>query len=168
MKQKLFFKTVSILLVFIMVASIAPLQTAFALQPFEVLNPLGTIVPRRDIPLASRQGVVDILEGTGERTLRLGVTWYMKPLDGEPAVALGEMLRDYWEALSADPYYTNIPEGLTVQIVRPLTAISDGFSSLPTSSDYISPVGHAWNNRADMIYDHFAENLHAIIMGVGD
>ena len=93
--------------------------TAKATHTYRFLNPLGTVEPRLETPLADRQGVIDILNGTGERTLRLGVAWYYKPLDAEPP-------------------------------------------------QYIPAVGHAWNIRADIVYDTWAEKVDAIIMGVGD
>ena len=47
--------------------------TVGAVNTYRFLNPLGTVEPRADTPLADRQQVIDILNGTGERTLRLGV-----------------------------------------------------------------------------------------------
>ena len=84
--------------------------TAGAVNTYRFLNPLGTVEPRQDTPLADRQGVIDILNGTGERTLRLGVAWYYKPLDAEPPYAIAEMLKEKWE--KEHP-------GLTVQLVIP-------------------------------------------------
>ena len=41
--------------------------TAGAVNTYRFLNPLGTVEPRQDTPLADRQGVIDILNGTGEK-----------------------------------------------------------------------------------------------------
>ncbi|MDR0905219.1 MAG: hypothetical protein LBN00_03435 [Oscillospiraceae bacterium] len=126
---------------------VAPLTT------YEFLNPIGTVEPRRDVPLAERSKVTDILYGTGARTLRLGVSWYYKPLDGEPAVALGQMLKEKWEKESKDPNNTQIPEGLTVRL---------------TVGGVISNGLHPWNNKTDGTYDNWALNADAMIVGVGD
>ena len=135
--------------------------TAFAQETeYKFLNPLGTVEPRLDTPLADRQKVIDILEGTGERTLRLGVAWYYKPLDAEPPYAIAEMLKEKWEA--------QYPAGLTVQLVIPDPNASGIGSELPDDPQYIPAVGHAWNNRADVVYDKWASMVDAMIFGVGD
>ena len=123
------------------------------------LNPLGTVEPRAETPLADRQPVIDILNGTGERTLRLGVAWYYKPLDAEPPYAIAEMLKEKWE--KEHP-------GLTVELVIPDPEAMGIGSELPANDEYIPAVGHAWNIRADIVYDKWAEKVDAIIMGVGD
>lgn len=134
--------------------------TAFAQETeYSFLNPLGTVEPRRDTPLADRQKIIDILEGQGERTLRLGVAWYYKPLDAEPPYAIAELLKAKWEA--AYP-------GLTVKLVIPDPAASGIGSELPADPQYIPAVGHAWNNRADVVYDTWAQKVDAMIFGVGD
>lgn len=123
------------------------------------LNPLGTVEPRAETPLADRQPVIDILNGTGDRTLRLGVAWYYKPLDAEPPYAIAEMLKEKWE--KEHP-------GLTVELVIPDPEAMGIGSELPANDEYIPAVGHAWNIRADIVYDKWAEKVDAIIMGVGD
>ena len=134
--------------------------TAFAQEKeYEFLNPLGTVEPRQDTPLADRQKIIDILEGTGERTLRLGVAWYYKPLDAEPPYAIAEMLKEKWEAMYP---------GLTVTLVIPDPNASGIGSELPADPQYIPAVGHAWNNRADIVYDTWAANVDAMVFGVGD
>ena len=133
--------------------------TAGAVNTYRFLNPLGTVEPRQDTPLADRQGVIDILNGTGERTLRLGVAWYYKPLDAEPPYAIAEMLKEKWE--KEHP-------GLTVQLVIPDPEAQGIGSELPADDQYIPAIGHAWNIRADIVYDTMAEKVDAIIMGVGD
>jgi len=117
------------------------------------LNPLGEIEPRYDVPLAERSAVTDILYAQGTRTLRLGVSWYTKPLDGEPAIALGQMLKEKWEADSASATNSQIPAGLTVRLVQTPT-INAGL--------------HPWNNKTDATYDGWADNADAMIVGVGD
>jgi hypothetical protein len=126
---------------------------AKTLTTYQFLNPIGTVEPRRDVPLAERSGVTDILYGEGARTLRLGVSWYYKPLDGEPAVALGQMLKEKWEKESGDPGNTQIPEGLTVQL---------------TVGGILANGLHPWNNKSDNTYDNWAANSDAMIIGVGD
>lgn len=133
--------------------------TVKATHTYRFLNPLGTVEPRLETPLADRQGVIDILNGTGERTLRLGVAWYYKPLDAEPPYAIAEMLKEKWE--KEHP-------GLTVKLVIPDPEAQGIGSELPADTQYIPAVGHAWNIRADIVYDTWAEKVDAIIMGVGD
>ena len=133
--------------------------TVGAVNTYRFLNPLGTVEPRADTPLADRQQVIDILNGTGERTLRLGVAWYYKPLDAEPPYAIAEMLKEKWE--KEHP-------GLTVQLVIPDPEAQGIGSEIPEDPQYIPAIGHAWNIRADIVYDTMAEKVDAIIMGVGD
>lgn len=125
------------------------------LTTYTFLNPLGKIEARRDVPLADRSRVTDILYGTGTRTLRLGVSWYTKPLDGEPAIALGQMLKEKWEAESRDPNNTQIPEGLTVRL-------------LLGSNNGLDSGLHPWNNKKDSTYDNWMRNADCMIIGVGD
>jgi len=117
-KKKKLSILLAIVLTIVMMASIFP-ATAFSMQTYYFLNPLGTITPRQDIPLACRSSVTDILEAEGSRELRLGVSWFRKSLDGDVALALAEMLRDYWHSASANPARTDIPAGLTVRLVYP-------------------------------------------------
>jgi len=188
----------ALLLVLVMLTGAIPIMSlAQPLQRFEFLNPLGPLVPRQDIPLASREGVREILAGNAghlpegsmtrlthgtadaarqgdfvtvpdgdvtyvnnepiapttvpgfgalpdgaelrrgfvqlgpnaevtevyivyvpaSRELRLGIAAYRKSLDGDMAMALGEMLRGYWEEASRNPARTDIPEGLRVRLV---------------------------------------------------
>ena len=125
---------------------------------YQFLNPLGTIEPRLDTPLADRQSVIDILEGTGPRQLRLGTAWYMKPLDAEPTIAMGRLLKELWEGMYAP--------GLEVVIVR--AGPGAGMSSIPDSRNNIPNVGHPWNSRPDAWYDSIADRVDAVILGVGD
>jgi len=141
---------------------IGPLPvTAFAQgATYQFLNPLGTVEPRLDTPLADRQKITDILNGEGERTLRLGVAWYYKPLDAEPPYAIAEMLKEKWEA--------EYPPGLTVQLVIPDPETTAMGSEIPADPQFIPSVGHAWNNRPDVVYDTWASQVDAMIFGVGD
>ena len=155
MKVKKLSKVLVMLLALVMLVGMVPFSALAAESTYYFLNPLGRVEPRLDTPLAERSGVTDILYATGTRTLRLGVTWYTKPLDGEPPIALGQMLKAKWEAQSADPAYTQIPAGLTVQL---LVGAADGI-----------PSGlYPWNNKADAVYDTWAANADALIVGVGD
>ena len=126
------------------------------------LNPMGVVEPRADTPLADRQGVIDILNGEGTRTLRLGITWYYKPLDGEQAVVLGRLLKAKWEA--------EYGPGLTVQLITPDPNQSASYySMLPgENSGYIPYMGHAWNIKAECVYDFFKRKCDAMIIGTGD
>lgn len=152
MKKKILTKALGLLLTVVMLAGILPFAAlADGETTYTFLNPLGTIEPRRDIPLADRSKVTNILYNTGTRTLRLGISWYYKPLDGEPAVALGQMLKEKWEAESRDVNNTRIPAGLTVNVVTNLT------SGL-----------HPWNNKTDATYDNWMNNSDCVIVGVGD
>ena len=100
-----------VLLSFALLVGPIPINAFAQETEYKFLNPLGTVEPRRDTPLADRQKIIDILEGTGTRTLRLGVAWYYKPLDAEPPYALAEMLKEKWES--------DYPPGLTVRLVIP-------------------------------------------------
>lgn len=131
-------------------------------KTYYFLNPLGTVEPQYETPLADRSRVTDILYAEGRRTLRLGVAWYIKPLDGEPAIALAQMLKEKWEAESADPNHP-IPSGLTVQII-----MASGFGAIPAPVNQIPIVGHPWNSKTDLVYDTWAARTDAIICGVGD
>ena len=137
-------------------------------KTYTFLNPLGTIEPRRETPLADRSRVTNILYGTGTRTLRLGVTWYTKPLDGEPAIALGQMLKEKWEKESADPANTKIPAGLTVDLRLGQGDNYFSFPASPPSPNSIYAGLHPWNNKTDATYDSWERNADCIIVGVGD
>jgi len=149
-----------ILLPLALLAGLIPVIASDQGTEYRFLNPLATVEPRLDTPLADRQKVIDILNGTGERTLRLGVAWYYKPLDAEPPYAIAEMLKEKWEA--------EYPPGLTVELVIPDPAAAGIGSELPADPQYIPAVGHAWNNRPDVVYDTWASMVDAIIFGVGD
>lgn len=159
MKKGKILALVGVVLVLAIAASIIVPIKASAVRTYEFLNPLGTVEPRQDTQLADRQKVTDILNGTGERTLRLGVAWYYKPLDAEPPYAIAEMLKEKWE--EEHP-------GLTVELVIPDPEAAGIGSELPADPQYIPAVGHAWNIRADVVYDAWAENVDAMILGVGD
>jgi len=128
-------------------------------KEYQFLNPLATVEPRVDTPLADRSKVTDILNGEGPRELRLGVAWYYKPLDAEPPYAIARMLKAKWEA--------EYP-GLTVRLVIPDPAAAGIGSELPADPQYIPAVGHAWNNRPDVVYDTWASKVDAMVFGVGD
>lgn len=159
MKKGKLLALVGIVLALAIVAAIIVPVKASAARTYEFLNPLGTVEPRQDTPLADRQKVIDILNGTGERTLRLGVAWYYKPLDAEPPYAIAEMLKEKWEK--------EYP-GLTVELVIPDPEAAGIGSELPADDQYIPAVGHAWNIRADVVYDTWADKVDAMILGVGD
>jgi hypothetical protein len=156
-------KVLGLLMMLTILAATFPF-TALAKETktYYFLNPLGTIEPHYETPLADRSRVTDILYGEGNRTLRLGVAWYIKPLDGEPAIALAQMLKEKWESESADPNHP-IPPGLTVQLI-----MGSGFGSIPASTNQIPIVGHPWNSKTDLVYDTWAARTDAIICGVGD
>ena len=163
MKKTILTKVLGILLALIMLAGTIPVSAlASEEKTYYFLNPLGTVEPRAETPLADRSRVTDILYAEGERTLCLGAAWYIKPLDGEPAIALAQMLKEKWEAESADPNHP-IPPGLTVQII-----MASGMGEIPSSPDRIPIVGHPWNNKVDLVYDAWAERTDALIAGVGD
>ena len=163
MNRKKLISVVGILLALVMLAGLVPVISLAEYKEYQFLNPLGTIEPRQETRITDRQGIVDILEAEGERTLRLGTTWYYKPLDADPAVALGQMLKEKWEA--------EYPPGLTVQIVTPdpSSAAGANMSTLPAADGpYIPYIGHAWNIRAEQVYDMIADKVDAVIMGTGD
>lgn len=163
MKYKLHIRILGLLMMLIMLAGIIPLSAlAKETKTYYFLNPLGTVEPLKETPLADRSRVTDILYAEGRRTLRLGVAWYIKPLDGEPAIALAQMLKEKWESESEDPNHP-MPPGLTVQLI-----MGSGFGSVPASPYQIPIVGHPWNSKAELVYDAWAERTDAIICGVGD
>lgn len=163
MKKISLVKVGVILLLCTLAAGIIPASAVMQEEKtYYFLNPLGTVEPRQETPLADRKRVTDILYAEGERTLRLGVAWYIKPLDGEPAIALAQMLKEKWEAESADPNHP-IPPGLTVKLI-----MGSGMGEIPGNPDQIPIVGHPWNNKVDLVYDTWAERTDAIICGVGD
>lgn len=163
MKNKILTKVFGLLMMLTLLAGIIPFSAlAKETKTYYFLNPLGTVEPQHETPLADRGRVTDILYGEGDRTLRLGVAWYIKPLDGEPAIALGQMLKEKWEAESADPNHP-IPSGLTVQII-----MASGFGAVPPANNQIPIVGHPWNSKTDLVYDTWAARTDAIICGVGD
>jgi hypothetical protein len=161
LKKKLT-KVLGLLLTLVMLVGIVPVSALAAEKTYYFLNPLGTVEPRQETPLADRGRVTNILYGEGPRTLRLGVAWYIKPLDGEPAIALAQMLKAKWEAESAAPN-NSIPSGLTVQIV-----MASGMGAIPANPSQIPIVGHPWNSKTDLVYDTWAARTDAIICGVGD
>jgi hypothetical protein len=156
-------KVLGLLLMIVMLAGTVPFS-ALAQQEktYYFLNPLGTVEPRPETPLADRSRVTEILYAEGPRTLRLGAAWYIKPLDGEPAIALVQMLKEKWEAESSDPNHP-IPPGLTVELI-----MGSGMGEIPGRRDQIPIVGHPWNNKVDLVYDAWAERTDALIAGVGD
>jgi hypothetical protein len=160
--KKTLTKALGLLLTLIMLVSIVPVSALAAEKTYIFLNPLGTVEPRQETPLADRSRVTDILYAEGPRTLRLGVAWYIKPLDGEPAIALAQMLKEKWEAESAAPS-NKIPTGLTVQIV-----MATGMGTIPANTNQIPIVGHPWNSKTELVYDAWAARTDAIICGVGD
>lgn len=151
-----------LLMLVLMVGTVPASAVEQAEKTYYFLNPLGTVEPRQETPLADRKRVTDILYAEGERTLRLGVAWYIKPLDGEPAIALAQMLKEKWEAESADPNHPQ-PPGLTVKLI-----MGSGKGEIPANPDQIPIVGHPWNNKVDLVYDTWAERCDALIAGVGD
>ena len=204
MKKKKLSSVLGILLVLVMIAGFLPLENALALERFEFLNPLGIVEPRRDIPLACRDNLIDLVNGVPgtvgrfgvvpepdvngivPREVRIGVSQYVKPLDGEPAHGVAILLANYLEAASANPARTDVAPGLTVRIVfpgntpvgdyvplRPPMANWGGFfgpphGTVPANPLHIPNLGDAWNNRADLVYDAWAERTDAMIFGVGD
>jgi len=159
MIKKMLKSLFGILLPLAMLAGLVSITASAQGAEYLFLNPLATVEPRQDTPLADRQKIVDILQGEGERTLRLGVAWYYKPLDAEPPYAIAEMLKEKWEGMYP---------GLTVELVIPDPNASGIGSELPADPQYIPAVGHAWNNRPDVVYDTWASMVDAIIFGVGD
>ncbi|MCR4771860.1 MAG: hypothetical protein K5855_06060 [Oscillospiraceae bacterium] len=160
MKKKTILRASGIVVALAVIAMLViQLRSSDGMQTYKFLNPLGTVEPRQDTPLADRQPVIDILNGTGERTLRLGVAWYYKPLDAEPPYAIAEMLKEKWEAEHP---------GLTVELVIPDPEAAGLGSELPADPQYIPAVGHAWNIRAEVVYDTWKDKVDAMILGVGD
>ena len=65
-----------------------------------VLNPLGTLVPRQNLPLADRQPLIDKLEAGGaDGPVRLMVLSYDKNLDQHQTWALSIVLKQELERL---------------------------------------------------------------------
>lgn len=169
MIRKKLITVLGILLPLVMLVGLVPVTVLAEEKTYTFLNPLGVIEPRAETVIADRQSVRDILCAEGTRTLRLGVTWYYKPLDGEQAVILVNQLKLKWERESngADNIY---PPGLTVMIVRPDPNMSaSDMSRLPTeASGFIPFIGHPWNMKAECVYDMMARKCDAIILGTGD
>ena len=64
-----------------------------------VLNPMGQIAPKNNMPLADRQPLIDKLEAGGAQgPVRILLLSYDKNEDQMPLWALGIMMQERWEA----------------------------------------------------------------------
>ena len=173
MKRKKLTSVLGILLPLIILVGLVPVTVLAQDNEYVFLNPMGVVQPRTETPLADRNRVTDILNAEGPRTLRIGVTWYYKPLDGEQPYATARLLKARWEAESNVPDAdgkTKYPPGLTVQFITPDPAQSATYySMLPApGSGYIPYMGHAWNLKDDAVYNAMEEACDAIMIGTGD
>lgn len=162
MKKRILTKVFALLLTLGMLTGIVPFSALAAEKTYYFLNPLGVVEPQQETPLSDRSRVTDILYAEGPRTLRLGAAWYIKPLDGEPAIALAQMLKAKWESESEAPN-NKIPKGLTVQII-----MGSGTGAIPASTTQIPIAAHPWNSKTELVYDAWEARTDAIIVGVGD
>ena len=91
-----------VLLFALMVGFVFPIMQMPALAndyTLTVLNPMGPIVPRNNMPLADRQPLLDKLEACGAQgPVDILLLHYEKSDDQLQVWALGLMLKDYWEA----------------------------------------------------------------------
>jgi len=163
LNKKTLTKLLGVVLVLVMtVGIVSGIALANQETTYRFLNPLGRVEPREDTALAERSRVTNILEATGPRTLRLGASWYVKPFDGEPPLAMAQLLKERWEAESANPD-GKYPAGLTVDIIYGVPR-----GDIPLSGDQISIAYHPWNVKLDSVYDTWNERVDAIVLGVGD
>ena len=184
MKRKKLRFLLACLLTLVMLASAVPVA-AFAqpLQTFEFHHPMSVVEPRFNVPLASRDGIREILFASGERQLRIGMGSYHKGNNFEAAFALALEFEEYWETRSNNPADTDVPEGLNVELIflAPNSGPAGGVGQAGTPGinfiyrgvvgsdpNHIPNVGPAWNNRPDVLYDAWADRLDGIIMGVAD
>ena len=89
-----------------------------------VLNPMGQIAPKNNIPLADRQPLIDKLEAGGaEGHVRILLLPYAKNTDELTLWALGYVLKDYWEdkypGTTVDIVNSNAPGGPVTYGVMP-------------------------------------------------
>lgn len=172
MKSRLY-KVLGLVMAIIMLAGVLPI-TAMAMQEFTFLNPLATIEPRVNTPLACRQGIIDILEGTGPRQLRIGLVSYHKNNNAEFPMALAEKLKDHLE----EEHGPDLEVIIVTQAPGPCPT-SPALGTRPgldflfrtivdDDPNFIPNIAHPWNNRPDIVYDIWAERVDALIMGVAD
>lgn len=87
-----------VLLVGVVAPIAAPIQAQASDYTLTVLNPMGQIVPRNNMPLADRQPLIDKLNARGEQgDINILLLSYDKSLDQLQLWAMALAMRDVWE-----------------------------------------------------------------------
>jgi hypothetical protein len=126
------------------------MQAQAADYTLTVLNPMGQIAPKNNIPLADRQPLVDKLEAKGAKgPVRILVLPYAKNADELPLLSLAILLEEVWEAeypgIDVQIVQSNAPGGPTQYGVMPPAWDWRGQGKVPhLSSPWGPKTGHSY------------------------
>ena len=142
-----------------------------------VLNPMGQIAPKNNIPLADRQPLLDKLEARGAQGhVRILLLAYAKNGDELWLWALGIALKERWEAeypgTTIDLIQTDFPGGPLTYGVMPPAWDWIGQGTVPhLSSPWGAKTGHSYCDGMPLKeepfdrYQYWANNFDFVLQG---
>ena len=142
-----------------------------------VLNPMGQIAPKNNIPLADRQPLLDKLEACGAQgSIRVLLLPYAKNGDELWLWALGIALKERWEAqypgTTLDLVQTDFPGGPLTYAVMPPAWDWMGQGTVPhLTSPWGAKTGHSYIDGMPLKeepfdrYQFWANNFDFVLTG---